>query len=137
MIEKFVMDNWPLIAVAFVSGGMLVWPAVAGGRGGNRLSTLQATQLINQRDAVVLDIRDQADFARGHIANAKNLPAKVLDERKAEIDKLKDTPVIVSCDTGMRAGASAEKLKALGIEEVFILQGGLNAWREAGLPVTK
>ena len=137
MIEKFVMDNWPLIAVAFVSGGMLVWPAVAGGRGGNRLSTLQATQLINQRDAVVLDIRDQADFARGHIANAKNLPAKVLDERKAEIDKLKDTPVIVSCDTGMRAGASAEKLKALGIKEVFILQGGLNAWREAGLPVTK
>lgn len=137
MIEKFVVDNWPLIAVAFVSGGMLVWPAVAGGRGGNRLSTLQATQLINQRDAVVLDIRDQADFARGHIANAKNLPAKVLDERKAEIDKLKDTPVIVSCDTGMRAGASAEKLKALGIKEVFILQGGLNAWREAGLPVTK
>ncbi len=137
MIEKFVVDNWPLIAVAFVSGGMLVWPAVAGGRGGNRLSTLQATQLINQRDAVVLDIRDQADFARGHIANAKNLPSKVLDERKAEIDKLKDTPVIVSCDTGMRAGASAEKLKALGIKEVFILQGGLNAWREAGLPVTK
>ena len=137
MIEKFVVDNWPLIAVAFVSGGMLVWPAVAGGRGGNRLSTLQATQLINQRDAVVLDIRDQADFARGHIANAKNLPAKALDERKAEIDKLKDTPVIVSCDTGMRAGASAEKLKALGIKEVFILQGGLNAWREAGLPVTK
>lgn len=137
MIEKFVVDNWPLIAVAFVSGGMLVWPAVVGGRGGNRLSTLQATQLINQRDAVVLDIRDQADFARGHIANAKNLPSKVLDERKAEIDKLKDTPVIVSCDTGMRAGASAEKLKALGIKEVFILQGGLNAWREAGLPVTK
>lgn len=137
MIEKFVVDNWPLIAVAFVSGGMLVWPAVAGGRGGNRLSTLQATQLINQRDAVVLDIRDQADFARGHIANAKNLPSKVLDERKAEIDKLKDTPVIVSCDTGMRAGASAEKLKALGIKEVFILQGGLNAWREAGLPVSK
>jgi len=137
VIEKFVVDNWPLIAVAFVSGGMLVWPAVAGGRGGNRLSTLQATQLINQRDAVVLDIRDQADFARGHIANAKNMPSKVLDERKAEIDKLKDTPVIVSCDTGMRAGASAEKLKALGIKEVFILQGGLNAWREAGLPVTK
>ncbi len=137
MIEKFVVDNWPLIAVAFVSGGMLVWPAVAGGRGGNRLSTLQATQLINQRDAVVVDIRDQADFARGHIANAKNLPAKVMDERKAEIDKLKDTPVIVSCDTGMRAGASAEKLKALGIKEVFILQGGLNAWREAGLPVSK
>ena len=137
MIEKFVIDNWPLIAVAFASGAMLVWPLVAGGRGGARLSTLQATQLINQRDAVIVDIRDQAEFARGHIANSKNMPAKVLDERKAEIDKLKDTPVIVSCDTGMRAGASADKLRALGIKEVFTLQGGLNAWRDAGLPVSK
>ncbi len=137
MIEKFVIDNWPLIAVAFASGAMLVWPLVAGGRGGARLSTLQATQLINQRDAVIIDIRDQADYARGHITNSKNLPAKVLDERKAEIDKLKEIPVIVSCDTGMRAGASAEKLRALGVKEVFTLQGGLNAWRDAGLPVSK
>ena len=137
MSEKFVIDNWPLIAVAFASGAMLVWPLVAGGRGGARLSTLQATQLINQRDAVIIDIRDQADYARGHITNSKNLPAKVLDERKAEIDKLKEIPVIVSCDTGMRAGASAEKLRALGVKEVFTLQGGLNAWRDAGLPVSK
>ena len=137
MIEKFVIDNWPLIAVAFASGAMLVWPLVAGGRGGARLSTLQATQLINQRDAVIIDIRDQADYARGHITNSKNLPAKVLDERNAEIDKLMEIPVIVSCDTGMRAGASAEKLRALGVKEVFTLQGGLNAWRDAGLPVSK
>ena len=116
---------------------MLIWPLVAGARNGARLSTLQATQLINQRDAVVIDIRDQGEFARGHIINAKNFPDKVFTERKADLDKLKDTPVIVSCDTGMRAGASADKLRALGIKEVFTLQGGLNAWREAGLPVSK
>ena len=52
------------------------------------MNTLEATQLINQRDAVIIDIRDQAEYARGHIANAKNFPAKVLDERRAEIDKL-------------------------------------------------
>ncbi len=136
-MEKFVIDNWPLIAVAFVSGGMLVWPLAAGGRGGAKLSTLQATQMINDRDAVVVDIRDQADYARGHVINAKSFPAKVLDERKAEIEKLKGKPVIVSCDTGMRAGASAEKLRALGLTDVFVLQGGFNAWRDAGLPVSK
>ena len=137
MIEKFVIDNWALIAVAVSSGAMLLWPLIAASRSGARLSTLQATQLINQRDALVIDIRDQADYARGHIANAKNFPDKVFEERKVELNKLKDTPVIVSCDTGMRAGASADKLRALGIKEVFTLQGGLNAWRDAGLPVSK
>ena len=61
----------------------------------------------------------------------------MLFRSKVELNKLKDTPVIVSCDTGMRAGASADKLRALGIKEVFTLQGGLNAWRDAGLPVSK
>ena len=137
-IQKFALDNWPLIAVALTSGTMLAWPYLAGARGGGaRLSTLQATRLINDSDAVIIDIRDQAEFAGGHIANAKNIPAKVMDERKAEIDKLKGKPVIVSCDTGTRASAGADKLRALGLTEVFTLQGGLNAWRDAGLPVSK
>ena len=137
MIEKFVIENWALIAVAFASGAMLIWPLVSGARDGARLSTLQATQLINQRDALVIDIRDQADFARGHIFNAKNFPDKVFDERKTELEKFKEQPVIVSCDTGMRAGSSATKLRTMGFKEVFTLQGGLQAWRDAGLPVTK
>jgi rhodanese-related sulfurtransferase len=137
VIEKFVIDNWPLIAVAFVSGAMLVWPLVAGARGGARVSTLQATQMINHKDAVVIDIREQAEYSRGHIANAKSFPVKVLDERRAEIEKLKSHPVIVSCDTGQRAGAAADKLRALGLADVYVLTGGLNAWREAGLPVSK
>ncbi len=137
MIEKFVMDNWPLIAVAFASGAMLVWPYVAGARGGAKLSTLQATQLINQKDAVVIDIRDQGEYARGHIVNARSYPSKVFDERRVELEKLKSAPVIVSCDTGQRAGPAADKLRAFGLAEVYVLQGGLNAWRDAGLPVTK
>lgn len=136
LIQKFAIDNWPLIAVAFASGAMLVWPLVANSRGGARLSTLQATQMINQKDAVVIDVRDQADFARGHIVNARSFPAKVLAERKADLEKIK-APIIVSCDTGMSAGASAEKLRGLGLTEVFILRGGISAWRDAGLPVTK
>ncbi len=136
--QKFALDNWPLIAVAFASGAMLIWPYAAGARGGGaRLSTLQATRLINDSDAVVIDIRDQADYARGHIINARNIPDKVLNERKAEIDKLKGKPVIVSCDSGTRASASADKLRALGLTDVFVLQGGFNAWRDAGLPVSK
>ncbi|MBL8377794.1 MAG: rhodanese-like domain-containing protein [Burkholderiales bacterium] len=131
------MANWPLIAVAFVSGAMLVWPVVAGSRGGAKVSTLQATQLINQKDAVIIDVREQAEFARGHIANAKSFPAKLIEERRAELEKLKAAPVIVSCDTGMRAAAAADKLRSLGVPDVYVLAGGVNAWRDAGLPVAK
>lgn len=137
VIQKFVVDNWPLVAVAFVSGAMLVWPLVAGARGGARLSTLQATQMINQKDAVVIDIRDQADFARGHIVNAKSFPDKVIEERRKEIEKLKGAPIIISCESGARSGTAADKLRGWGLAEVFVLQGGINAWRDAGLPVTK
>lgn len=138
MLEKFIMDQWMLIVVALASGTMLVWPMIAGARGkSGSLSTLAATQLINQKDAVVIDVRDQGEYAAGHILNAKSFPEKVFTERKGELEKLKSTPIIVSCDTGQRAGAAAQKLRDMGFTEVYTLQGGLNAWREAGLPVTK
>lgn len=137
VIQTFVTNNWPLIAVAVVSGLMLIWPLIAGARGGSKVSTLTATQLINQKDAVVIDIRDQAEFARGHIANAKNFPARVLEERRAELEKLGKVPLIVSCDSGQRAGPAADKLRGFGLADVHVLQGGLNAWRDAGLPVGK
>jgi len=137
VIEKFIFDNWMLIVVAAASGGMLIWPLISGARASGSLSTLQATQLINQKDAVVIDVRDQADYAKGHILNAKNFPDKVLGDRRAELEKLKSGPIIVSDDNGQRAAPAAQKLREMGLAEVFVLQGGLGAWREAGLPVTK
>src|SRR5678815_5003297 len=50
---KFLIDNWMLIAVAFASGGMLLWPAIQGATGGG-LSAAQAVQLINRERAVVV-----------------------------------------------------------------------------------
>lgn len=137
MLEKFIIEQWMLILVAVTSGLMLVWPMLTGGRRSGTLSTLQATQLINQKDAVIVDIRDQGEYAAGHIMNAKSIPAKVFSDRKAELDKLKGAPIIISCDSGQRAGPAAQKLREMGFTDVHVLQGGLNAWKEAGLPVSK
>ena len=57
--------NLALIAILVVSGGLLAWPALRRGRGG--LSAAEATQLINRRNAVVIDVRAPADFAAGHL----------------------------------------------------------------------
>ena len=131
---QFFIDNALLIAVAFLSGGMLLWPLIRSRAGGPALTTLQATQLINGKHAQVVDIRDAADFAKGSLPNARNIPLGELATRAAKELK-KDRPVIVLCNTGSTAGRAAAQLRAAGMAEVYVLAGGLAAWREAGLPV--
>lgn len=134
---KFVLDNIFLIAVAFASGAMLVWPLVRRGAGGPSVNTLEATQMINRQDALLLDVREQAEFAQSHILNARGLPLSQIDARFGDIQKFKDKPVIVYCGSGNHASAAAEALRKHGFSNVFNLSGGFAAWQQAGLPVQK
>jgi rhodanese-related sulfurtransferase len=134
---KFVLDNIFLIAVAFVSGAMLVWPLVRRGAGGSSVNTLEATQMINRQDALMLDVREQAEFAASHILNARGLPASQIEARCGDIEKFKDKPIIVYCATGNRSNAAAAALRKAGFSKVFNLSGGFMAWQQAGLPVQK
>ncbi len=136
-ILKFVTDNIFLVAVAFASGAMLVWPAVRRGAAGASVSTLQATLLINQQNALVLDVREAAEYEKGHMLNARNIAFRELEGRAAEIEKHKTKPVIVVCDDDNRSGRAAAALRKQGFEQVFTLSGGIGAWRQAGLPVEK
>ena len=130
---QFFLDNILLFGVAFISGAMLVWPLVRGKASGPTLSTLQATQLINSRNPQVVDIRNAEDFAKGSLPNARNIPAAKVAERVGELKK--DKPVLLVCATGTSAGRTAALLRSQGYGDVYVLGGGLAAWREAGLPV--
>jgi len=134
---KFVLDNIFLIAVACVSGAMLIWPLVRRGAGGPSVNTLEATQLINRQDALVLDVREQAEFAQAHILNSRGLPLSQIEARFSDIEKFKDKPVIVYCASGNHSGAAAAALRKHGFSNVFHLSGGFVAWQQAGLPVQK
>jgi rhodanese-related sulfurtransferase len=131
---QFFIDNALLIAVAFISGGMLLWPLLRARAAGPALTTLQATQLINSKHAQLVDIRDAAEFGRGSLPNAKNIPFAELAGRGPKELK-KDRPVIVLCNAGNIAGRAAAQLRSAGLPEVYVLAGGINAWREAGLPL--
>lgn len=131
---QFFIDNALLIAVAFLSGGMLLWPLLRSRAAGPALTTLQATQLINGKHAQLVDIRDAAEFARGSLPNARNIPLAELAGR-APKELKKDRPVIVVCNAGNIAGRAAAQLRAGGMTEVYVLAGGISAWREAGLPL--
>ena len=97
-----------------------------------------AVALINKQDAVVVDVRTQEEFAKGHIANAHHMPlAQIEQGNTTEIDKHKEKPVIVVCETGDRADKAATKLVKAGFQQVYLLRGGLSQWRASNLPVTK
>jgi rhodanese-related sulfurtransferase len=104
--------------------------------GEKRLSPLEAVRLINDRDALVLDVRLPTDYKRGHILNAVNVPHTKLDERIAELDKHKERPIVVYCALGGVAAQASHKMKKAGYREVYPIRGGLNGWMGASLPVT-
>lgn len=130
---QFFIDNIFLIAIAFISGAMLLWPLVRSRASGSALTTLQVTQLINSKNATIVDIRPPEEFAKGSLPNARNLPVDKLQTRAGELKK--DKPLIVVCANGQAAGKVAAQLRSSGFNEVFVLGGGLAAWREAGLPI--
>lgn len=134
---EFISKNIFLVMIAAVSGGMLLWPLLRKGTGGPWVNTLQATQLMNREDAVVVDLRPAADFAKGHILGARCIPLADLEKRAGELDKYKAKPVIVYCNAGNSAGASVALLRRNGFANVVNLAGGYAAWQQAGLPVEK
>ena len=131
---KFLLDNIFLIVIAFVSGAMLLWPLVNRQLAGATVNTLQATRLIND-GAVMLDVREAAEFSSGHVANSRNIPTTELDRRMAELPAGK--PVVVVCASGSRSARAAAVLRKSGRTDVFCLDGGLAGWQQAGLPVVK
>lgn len=133
----FVQNNIFLIAVAFISGAMLIFPLVRSRAGGPAVDTTGATHLINREDALVIDVRDAEEYAKGHILGARNIPLAQLEARIAELEKHKAKPLILSCDTGNRSQGALATLRARGFERAVNLAGGLAAWRQAGLPVEK
>jgi rhodanese-related sulfurtransferase len=131
------MDNWMLVSAALASGGLLIWPLVAGSLNAGALTASGAVQLINREKAVVIDIREADDFATGHVGGAKNVPLAQLEEKLPGLVKNKALPLILMCATGARAGRAVAVAKKLGYEQAQALGGGLKSWKEATLPVEK
>lgn len=101
------------------------------------LSPAAAVQLMNKEDVVLLDVREPAETAGGKIAKAIQIPVGAVKTRIGELEKHKDKTVLVYCKTGARSGAACKELGKHGFDKVFSLSGGLMAWQEAHLPLSK
>jgi rhodanese-related sulfurtransferase len=126
--------NLVLIAIALISGVLLLWPVL---RRGSGISAADATLLINRRNAMIVDVRTAAEFAGGHLPQARHFALNELETKAAQISKNKKTPLLLICQTGQRAQKAQAVLAGAGYAEIYILQGGLGAWQQAGMPVVK
>lgn len=134
-MNAFLLDNILLIAIICVCVVSLAWPYVAKRRWGAEVDNRSATELINHKNAQIVDLRDPADFKKECIARSVNIPADRIQNELGKLDKTR--PVLLVDDDGRRSRMASPLLRGTGFKEVFILAGGLNAWRTAKLPFSR
>lgn len=127
--HPFLVGAFLVLLVLFIRNEM--------NRGGASVSAQELVNMVNNDDAVVLDVRDKAEFDQGHIVDAMNIPFANLEARLDELKKFKDKPLVVACKMGQHAGSAGTVLRKNGFENVSRLQGGIAEWRGQNLPVVK
>ena len=134
---QFLQNNFAIVMLVLVSGLMLLWPIIGRRMSGVReVGTMEATQLINHQNAVVLDVREDSEFYAGHVPHSVHVPLGQL-AKHAELEKYKNRPIIAICRSGMRSGRACSVLRKNGFEQVYNLAGGITAWQQANMPMEK
>lgn len=135
---QFIINNILPIFIALFSGGMLFWSAFGNRiRGIKEVDYTAALQLINHKNALVLDVREEGEYKLGHILNSMLIPLGKLNERMGELEKYKERPIVVVCRSGNRSGTACAALGKRGFIQAYNLAGGVTAWQKANLPMEK
>ena len=135
---QFISINMLPISLALISGSMLLWSLFGNRiRGINEVDCVAALQLINHKNALVLDVREDSEYNAGHVLNAKLIPLGKLGERAGELEKYKDRPIVVVCRSGSRSGRACTMLGRQGFTQAYSLAGGIMAWEKANLLLEK
>ena len=135
---QYLQSNIGLVLLALTSGVMLLWSFF-----GNRLRKVKdvnivaAMQLINHKNALVLDVREADEFNAGHIMNAKQIPLGKLKDRLGELERYRTQPIVVVCRSGQRSATACALMGNREFGQVYNLSGGMMAWQKADLPVEK
>lgn len=120
--------------MALASGLALLLPVLNKGSG---LDPNAMVQLMNREKAVVIDVCEPDEFARGHVMGAKNVPLGQLEEKLPLVVKNKSAQVIMVCQMGARSARAAASARKLGYDNAKSLAGGLKAWVLASMPTEK
>ena len=135
---QYLQNNIWMVTIALTSGLMLLWSFFGKRlRGVNEANSVEALDLINHKNALVLDVREDAEFKSGHILNSKWIPQGKLSERIGELERYREKPIVVVCRSGNRSASACATLAKQGFTQAYNLSGGVMAWQKANLPLEK
>jgi len=135
---EFVIKHWELwvaffvILIVFISTELRTKLT-----GAPQISPQQTTLLINRENAVVIDLREQTEFDKGHIITSKNIPVANLQTKLSSLEKFKTSPIVLAFSSGQYPSNVVPTLKNGGFEKIYCLKGGIPAWINADLPLEK
>ncbi|HEY5789664.1 MAG TPA: rhodanese-like domain-containing protein [Gammaproteobacteria bacterium] len=135
---EFIGNHVELHLALVLIVGFIAWSFLASRLAGyHRIGPSEAVALLNNRDGLLLDVRDTKEFKEGHAVDAVHIPLSALEKRHVELNKHKELPVIVACRSGARSTTACSLLRKQGFQAVYLLSGGMLAWENANLPVTR
>lgn len=135
---EFLLNHWVLAGLfIIVLILIIIEEARSKGLGGTGITPQKLTQLINQDQVIIIDIRPTNAFKDGHIINSMNIPQDVIDNELKKLEKKKDKQIVIVDLNGQKSNSVAAKLRKAGFENVFMLIGGINAWKSANMPMVK
>lgn len=135
---QFLQNNMMLVSLAVFSGAMLFW-SFFGNRilGIKEVEVVQAVNLINRENALMLDVREQSEYDNGHVGNSRLISLGDLKKRIGELEKYRERPIVVMCRSGARSASGAALLSKSGFTKVYSLSGGIVAWQKASMPIER
>ena len=136
----FIQQNWHLFAALAVIVALLALDPIRRRSGGiQSVSAVQLPQLMNHEGAIVLDVGEPAEFKKGHIPKAINMPVSQLKSDLARLEKYrtKDTPIVLSSRANQHANRAAAILRKNNFSNLYTLSGGLISWEKENLPLER
>lgn len=135
---EFATRHWDLFAaLAMILAMMFGGGFMRRMRGYQEADPLEVVTMVNHQEALLLDVREDAEFKEGHIINARHIPLGALKQRMVELESYKDKPVVVCCRSGHRSAAACGALRKAGFQNVTNLKGGVMAWQSSSLPLNR
>ena len=135
---QYLQNNIWMVLIALSSGLMLLWSFYGNRiRGIKEVDVVGALELINHKNALVLDVREESEYKSGHILNAKWIPQGKLVDRLDELKRNREQPIVVVCRSGQRSASACVALGKQGFAQAYNLSGGVMGWQKSNLPLEK
>ncbi|MCW8826926.1 MAG: rhodanese-like domain-containing protein [Gammaproteobacteria bacterium] len=133
---EFSINHWDLVVALIIILMMMFGGGIMRRiRGYKEVVAFDAVALMNRQDAIYVDVREDKEYAEGHVLDSIHIPLGQLINRITELDSYRAQPIIVGCRSGNRSAMGCARLRKQGFEQVYNLKGGILAWQNANLPL--